>query len=234
MQSAVAEPAAAGRRARTTNDLVNLSAPVLELVLKIRSGVIEPSNDIRRVMDDLLRQLEQGGVQLRCHPRLIRDVKFALVAFVDETVLNPKNNFPLRQDWERNPLQLVYFEEHLAGVKFFERLDEMLRDVGAHADVIEVYYLCLLLGFKGKYNIYLLEEQWKETLGRVAAAPRSAGRLKPNALSAHWHAQDQPEAPRDPGLPLLVKVAGPALVVFALLTFVVLYVLLQRELTIVR
>ena len=234
-QSAVAiTPVAAAPRARTTNDLVNLSAPVLELVLKIRTGAVEPSNDLRPLVDGLLRQLEQGGVQLRCDPRRIRDVKFALVAFIDETVLSPKNNFPLRPDWERNPLQLVYFEEHLAGVKFFERLDEMLRDAEANGDVLEVYYLCLLLGFKGKYNIYLLEEQLKETVGRVAAALRAVGRLKANTLSNHWKAADQPEAPRDPGLPLWVKVGGPALLAFAFLTFVVLYVLLQRELTIVR
>ena len=47
-------------------------------------------------------------------------------------------------------------------VKFFERLDNLLaRPEIEGADVVEVYYLCLLLGFKGKYNFYLLEEQFK-------------------------------------------------------------------------
>jgi len=235
--SAVAEMPAAGaarRRQRATNDLINLSAPVLELVLKIRSGAIEPSNDIRGVVDGLLRQLEEGGVQLRCDPRRIRDVKFALVAFIDETVLSPKHNFPLRQQWEGQPLQLVYFEEHMAGMKFFERLEEMFKDVESNAEVIELYYLCLLLGFKGKYNVYLLEEQLKETIARVAERLRAAGRLKPNALSGHWQAADHPEPPRDPGWPLWAKIGGPALIALALLTYLALYMLLQRELNIVR
>jgi type VI secretion system protein ImpK len=233
--SAVAEiPAAAARPARPANDLINLSAPVLELVLKIRAGAVEPSNDVRRVVDDLLRQIEAGGVQLRCDPRQIRDMKFALVAFVDETVLSPRHDFPQRPEWERNPLQLVYFQEHLAGVKFFERLDEMLRDIGPNLDLAELYYLCLLLGFKGKYNVYLLEEQLKQTVERVAGALRAAGRLRPNALSAHWQATDQPGPPTDPGLPLWLKAGGVALIALALLTYVVLYLLLRRELDIVR
>lgn len=237
MQTAIAEPAAAAparARPQTTNDLINLAAPLLELVLKIRSGAIEPSAEVRQVVDDLLRQLEHGAVQIRCHPRHVEDVKFALVAFLDETVLSPEHNFPLRQEWESTPLQLVYFEEHLAGVKFFERLDGLMRDVEANADVVEVYYLCLVLGFKGKYNIYLLEEQLRETVQAVAARLRAAGRLKPNALSAHWRASDHPEAPRDEGLPVWVKVGGPALVALAVAAYFVLYLLLQRELTIVR
>ena len=240
MQSTLAEAprpapaAAAPPRVRASNDLIGLAAPVLELVLKMRSGAVVPSHEVRPVVDDLLRQLEAGGVQLRCDPQHIRDVKFALVAFLDETVLSPANDFPLRQDWERNPLQLVYFEEHLAGVKFFERLDAMLQNLEANVDVAEVYYLCLLLGFKGKYNIYLLEEQLRETVARVAARLRAVGRLKPNTLSAHWQANDHPETPRERGLPLWIKLGLPALVCLTLLGFVVLYMLLQRELTIVR
>ncbi len=236
MQSAtIAEDApAAGRRAKTSNDLVSLAAPTLELVLKLQSGVVEPSNDVRPVVADLIVQLEQSGQQIRCDPQHIRDVEFALVAFVDETMLSPKNNFPQREEWERNPLQLEYFKEHLAGVKFFERLDHLLANIERDADAVEVYYLCLLLGFKGKYNIYLLEGELKEVIKNVADALRSVNRLQPVALSGRWQATDQPEAPRDEGLPAWVKFGGIAAIALVIVTYVILYLLLQRELTIVR
>src|SRR4051794_17085114 len=142
MQSAVAEPnIQSGRRARSGNAMVNLSAPLLELVLKVKAGTIVPSNEVRPVVDDLLKQLENGGVQLRCHPRQIEAVKFAVVAFIDETVLSPQNAFPFRSEWERNPLQLVYFDEHLAGLKFFEKLDSLMENMAENVDVVEVYYL---------------------------------------------------------------------------------------------
>ena len=222
------------QRVKASNPLVNLAAPLLELALKMQAGAIVPSNEVRPVVDDLLRQLENGGVQLRCPPQMIYDVKFALVAFIDETVLSPKNNFPLRSEWERNPLQLVYFEQHLAGMKFFERLEAMMQDMQSYADVVEVYYLCLILGFKGKFNINLLEQQLREMIARVADRLRSVGRLSPNHLSSHWLAQDQPVVPKEKGMPLLLKLGFAAFVGVVLVTYVVLYVLLQRELTVVR
>jgi type VI secretion system protein ImpK len=232
--AAYAPAAAAPPRVRAGNDLINLAAPLFELVLKLRTGAVEPSNEMRPVIDTLLRQLEQGGVQIRCHPRHVEDVKFALVAFIDETVLSPETNFPQRQEWERTPLQLVYFEEHLAGLRFFDRLDQLLREMDSNADVVEVYYLCLVLGFKGKYNISFLAEQLRETVASVAAQLQRAGRLKPNALSAHWRADDQPGPPRRAGWPLWARVGGPALLGLVLFLYALFYVLLQRELTIVR
>lgn len=237
MQTAVAEmpPHAATRSPRRANDLLSLAAPLLELVLKIQAGVVEPSNDIRPLADDLLRQLEDGALQLGYHPRQIEHVKFALVAFLDETVLSPQRDFPLRNEWERVPLQLTYFKIHLAGEEFFDRLELALASAdGGGGDVAEVYYVCLTLGFKGKYNIYLLEEQLRQIIKQTGERLRAAGRLQPVALSSHWRADDQPAAPVVGGLPMWAKVGLPSLVAFALFVYVVLYLLLQRELTIVR
>jgi type VI secretion system protein ImpK len=236
MQTAVAEmPAAAARAPRRANELLSVSSPLLELVLKIQAGVVEPSPDLRPLADDLLRQLEDGALQLGYHPRQIEHAKFALVAFLDETVLSPQRDFPLRADWERSPLQLVYFKVHLAGEEFFDRLELALAsaDPGG-GDVAEVYYVCLTLGFKGKYNIYLLEEQLRQVVKQTGERLRAAGRLQPVALSSHWRASDHPEAPVVGGLPLWAKVGLPAAGAFVLLVYAVLYLLLQRELTVVR
>ena len=236
MSVATAERASTSNRraASSSGVFVNLAAPLLELVLKLQTGAVAPSNEVRPVVRDLLKQLEQSGRELRCHPEQVEAVKFALVAFVDETVLSPQNDFPLRKEWEQHPLQLEYFREHLAGVKFFERLDRMIENMEADVDVVEVYYLCLLLGFKGKYNIYLLEEQLKAVTANVADHLRRVGRLKMNALSAHWLATDQPEFPRDPGLPLWVKVGGPTTLGLLLVTYLVLFLLLRNDLSLVR
>lgn len=236
MQTAVAEmPHAPARSPRRANELLSLSSPLLELVLKIQAGVVEPSQDLRPLADDLLRQLEDGALQLGYHPRQIEHAKFALVAFLDETVLSPQRDFPLRGDWERSPLQLVYFKVHLAGEEFFDRLELALASADSGGgDVAEVYYVCLTLGFKGKYNIYLLEEQLRQVIRQTGERLRAAGRLQPVALSARWRADDQPAAPVAGGLPVWAKVGLPAVAAFALLVYVVLYLLLQRELTIVR
>ena len=78
---------------------------------------------------------------------------FAAVAFLDESILNMRN--PIFADWPRRPLQEELFGHHIAGEIFFQNLKTLLqRDENQDtADVLEVYYLCMLLGFAGRYSI---------------------------------------------------------------------------------
>jgi type VI secretion system protein ImpK len=236
MSTAKAQRSSAStRHAPAPGSLISLAAPVLELVLKLQTGVVAPSNEVRPVVNDLLAQLDKNGRDLRCHPEQIESIKFALVAFIDETVLSPSNDFPLRKEWEHLPLQLEYFKEHLAGVKFFERLDNLLTQPEMEgADVVEVYYLCLLLGFKGKYNVYLLEEQLKSVIANAAEYLRRGDRLRANALSANWFATDQPVLSREPLLPLWFKIGAPLAVAMVFVTYLVLFFLLRNDLNLVR
>lgn len=227
--SAIAEQSSvlSRRRTRSSNDLVSLATPVLELVLKLQAGLLSPSIDLRRRVEEMLEQMEQRAETLRYNPEQVKAIKFALAAFVDETVLTA--DFPLRHEWEKNPLQLKFFGEHLAGVKFFDRLDEFLKNAEAQAEVIEVYYLCLLLGYKGKYKIYM-EEQLKGVIAATAAHLSRLGRLQEGELSPHWKVLDQPEPPTDPGLPLWAKIAGGAGLGLVILIFMVLAFLLSSDL----
>ena len=55
-------------------------------------------------------------------------------------------------------LQLEYFGEQLAGNKFFDKLKAMLKQIDKTADAVEIYYVCMLLGFKGRYGVYEQEK----------------------------------------------------------------------------
>lgn len=213
------------RRARQHNDLVSLAAPVLEVVLRVRAGIDTPSPDLRHKIATLLTQMEERGTTLRYPHAQIQAVKFALAAFVDETALAA--NFPLRDEWEKYPLQLEYFGEHLAGNRFFERLDELLRQPQENAEAVEVYYLCLLLGFKGRYSIFY-EEQLKGVIEKTADQLRAIGRLQAGGLSPHWRQDDQPPLPHDPGLPRWAKLGSVALAALVLLLFLVLKLLVEN------
>jgi type VI secretion system protein ImpK len=227
--SAVAEQpsVAARRRARSGSDLVSLAAPVLDLVLKVRAGALAPSTNLRPMVHRLLEEMEQRGATLRYSERQVQAVKFALAAFVDETVMT--TNFPLREEWEKFPLQLEYFGEHLAGVKFFERLEELIKQIEVEADVVEVYYVCLLLGFKGKYKVYM-EGELQGVIENTAAQLKRVGRLQETELSPHWKVRDQPEPPPKPGLPLWAKIAAAAGLVVVLVIYLVLFFLLRSDL----
>lgn len=210
-------------------DLVSLATPVLDLVMRIRAGQIVPSPEMRQLVDGRLKDLETRGTQLGFKETQLQNVKFALASFVDETVL--AGGFAVRNEWERYPLQLQYFQEQFAGVKFFERLDALLKNVESEADVVEVYYLCLLLGFKGKYHIYL-EDQLPGVLQNVASHLQRVGRLKNTILSPHWKMNDQPAPPQEtkvPELPAWVKLVALGSLALVALSYLLFQFLLTNQ-----
>lgn len=82
----------------------------------------------------------------------IRMATLAVCGFLDESVLNTRN--PLFADWPRKPLQEELFGIHMAGEVFFQNLEQLLgrNDSADLADLLEVHYLCLLLGYTGRYS----------------------------------------------------------------------------------
>ena len=78
---------------------------------------------------------------------------FAAVALLDESVL--KLQSPAFADWAQKPLQEEMFGHNRAGEVFFEHLRNLLARADSQevADCLEVYCLCMLLGFKGQYAL---------------------------------------------------------------------------------
>jgi type VI secretion system protein ImpK len=72
--------------------------------------------------------------------------RFMICAWVDETILNSAWN--QKSKWQTEQLQRLYYNVTDAGKTVFERLNSL----GLHQrEVREVYYLCLALGFMGRY-----------------------------------------------------------------------------------
>lgn len=115
-----------------------------------RQSVVD-AEAFRAQMKQGLRVAEQDARSRGCSAEDVRQVVFAVVAFLDESVLSSGN--PVFANWPRLPLQAELFRHQLAGEIFFEELQKTLSrpDSQETADLLEVYYLCLLLGFKGRY-----------------------------------------------------------------------------------
>ncbi len=204
------------------NDLVTFAGPVLDLILRIKAGIVAPSNDLRQKIAGMLEDFEKRAERYRFNHKIVQVSKFALAAFVDETVLT--NNFPLKNEWEKNPLQLEYFGEQLAGNKFFEKLEAMLNQIDVTADAVEIYYFCMLLGFKGRYAVYE-HDKLLATMQSTANALVKAGKIKPVELSPHWLANDQPLPVERRGMPTWAKIAAGAGLAVALIIYLGMWVL---------
>lgn len=113
---------------------------------------ISDAESFRRRTKATLREVEQVAVAGGYDSRDVKDTHFAVVAFLDSVVLHSKD--PVRAEWERKTLQEDLFGKSDAGVVFFEKLEHFRsrRDSQQLADILEVYLLCLLLGFEGRYS----------------------------------------------------------------------------------
>ncbi len=204
------------------NDLVTFAGPIFDLILRLKANIVAPSNDLRPKVAGLLDDFEKRAERYKFNHKIVSVSKFALASFVDETILT--NNFPLRSEWERNPLQLEYFGEQLAGNKFFDKLESMLRQIDVTQDAVEIYYYCMLLGFKGRYGVYE-QEKLLAIMQSTANALVKAGKIKPVELSPNWLANDQPEVPKDRGLPTWAKISAFSGLGLALITYLIMFLM---------
>jgi type VI secretion system protein ImpK len=126
---------------------------VFTIVVRVRYNrqAVTNADSFRAEMKKLLRVAEQEARSRGYSAEDVKQVIFALVAFLDESVLSSRN--PAFADWPRLPLQAEMFGHQLAGEIFFQELQKALNRSDSHelSDLLEVYSLCLLLGFKGRY-----------------------------------------------------------------------------------
>jgi type VI secretion system protein ImpK len=119
--------------------------------LRYNRQAVSNAESFRAQMKQVLRVSEQEARSRGCTEEDVKQAIFALVAFLDESVLGCRN--PVFSDWPRLPLQAELYGHQLAGEVFFQELQKTLNrnDSVETADLLEVYLLCLLLGFKGRY-----------------------------------------------------------------------------------
>jgi type VI secretion system protein ImpK len=155
---------------------------VLSLILQLRNSRDLPAPDIlqRRVLQ-LFDTMMQNGREARIPEQDMIDAKFALAAFADEIIYH--SNWPGKTQWLSNPLQLQFFQLNTAGDQFFANLDS-LHGQRNRAHVAQIYFLCLALGFQGKYRLRHQEglQAVVEGLGNyVALAEGQGDQLAPSA-----------------------------------------------------
>ena len=227
MPSPAASPvahASAGHEAVGTGRLAQAFQEVLTAVVRLRAQR-QPVTDgaaFRAQMTQLLQRADAEAQAAGYAPEDARLAAFAVVALLDESALNSPQ--PALGSWARRPLQDELFGEHLAGERFFQHLEQLLArpDSPPLADVLEVYGLALLLGFRGRYAIDTgalpaIAGRVSERVQRIRQAAGAGGVQAARArgdLVTGWRPPDDAVAGRDPWLRRL----GVALVACLALT----------------
>jgi type VI secretion system protein ImpK len=153
-EAKVSHPAAAAPAVRPEN-LALCFQELITAVVRLRTNRQEVSS-AETFRTQILGAIKGADRRAKTSGYTDDDIKlatFAVVAFLDESILNLRK--PVFDEWVRKPLQEELFGSHVAGETFFRHLEAILarRDSGEAADLLEVYYLCVLLGYLGRYSI---------------------------------------------------------------------------------
>ncbi|GAA0767482.1 type IVB secretion system protein IcmH/DotU [Ideonella azotifigens] len=181
-RSAVQAPGAEPR------GLMDLLYPGFYMVFLLRNGHAPADAEVfRERVLSLLKQVDRGAKKLGLEAADVYRAKFAFCGLLDEIVLTSK--LKIREAWVVKPLQLELFGEHMAGERFFERLEKLRGEGAVRVQVLEVYHMCLLLGFQGRYAM-----EGSEKLGYLTARlgdeiVHMQGRRA--AFAPHWAPPDQ-------------------------------------------
>lgn len=120
--------------------------------LRANRDVAADAHSFRTQIKSLLAGADREARARNYDAEHVKLAVYAYIAFLDETVLNSTQ--AMFSEWTRQPLQEEVFGEHMAGENFFRYLGDLLgrQDSVELADLLEVYLLCLLLGFRGRYT----------------------------------------------------------------------------------
>lgn len=178
--------AAAATEKPTLKDLVRDFITMALIVRRGRQAISVTAFEAS--VDTFFANLERQARSANYSVEQVKDAQYALCAFLDESVLRSGDN-DMRRHFEMEPLQFRYFGVHLAGEGFFEKIELLRADVKKNLDVLEVYHLCLALGFEGKFGLGQKDQlrYLANTLGQDIARYRKT----PKALSPDWALPDQ-------------------------------------------
>jgi type VI secretion system protein ImpK len=145
-------------RAEARSTALSADCPIHDAVRPCLTGVTylarrDPLPPLDVVYEHARSLLSHAKVRLdglSLEPADTQDVYYALVAYIDEVLQSEPG--PLKEFWQAHLLQLLHFGETRAGEGFFHRLERASSD--GRLLVVRVYYVCLLLGFRGIYHAH--------------------------------------------------------------------------------
>jgi type VI secretion system protein ImpK len=208
-----------------SKNMIDACEPVFLLLNQIRTSTdLGDTNALRNHVISLLDEMEKQAKKLGFTSEEIEVAKYALIVSTDEKVLH--SSWAEKDEWSNEPLQLQFFGNNTGGVEFFNRLETIRKSEYETTDLLEVYYLCLVLGFEGKFRIL-----GSEKLGDIIFNIREDLKIKSGQvkeLSPSWKQPVAAAKEKKQRLPGWVVIPAAAILV-GVLAFLVFSLLISGE-----
>jgi len=135
-----------------TDVLAAAAAPLLQLMARLRNTANAPdSGDLYQRTVRQIRVFEQEARDKGVPLEQLRPAHYALCASLDDIVLSTP--WGSSGTWSQRSLVSTFHQEVRAGERFFDVLKQMCDNPGRFLPVIELMYICMSLGFMGRYRL---------------------------------------------------------------------------------
>ncbi|WP_293266706.1 type IVB secretion system protein IcmH/DotU [Neptunomonas sp.] len=168
------------------NRLENAAFKLLSLIPTIKKSHSNPSAALlRQQMVEEIEQFETVARKSGIDSRTVMIGRYILCTVLDEVVLNTP--WGGQSDWQTRSLLSHFHKETWGGENFFVMLVNLEKDPATNIDLLELMYVCLTLGFEGRYAVEA------DRVGRLAEERARLYRLirsqrgePARMLSPHW------------------------------------------------
>ncbi|KRE88295.1 hypothetical protein ASG87_06675 [Frateuria sp. Soil773] len=208
------------------NPLAQASSALLLLAVQLRHSVSPPdAAHLREQVVSQVRKFESQAHEANVPAQTITAARYVLCTMLDEAVLNAP--WGEQSGWAQKTLLVMFHGEAYGGAKFFQILERLCADFPRHIDLIELMYICLALGFGGRYQIEAggrarLADIQEDLYRRIKALRAPAAQ----ELAPHWRGIEDRRNPLVRYVPLWVVAAAAACVLLG--TFLYFYTRLNE------
>lgn len=133
------------------NLLVAAAATLLTMVSRLRdSDTYADLNDLYQHLVHEVKAFESAAHKQGYRSEFILVARYVLCATLDETIL--KTAWGHESHWKMHTLLATFQSDNQGDDRFFLIIDRLLEDAALYVDLLELMYICLSLGFEGKYR----------------------------------------------------------------------------------
>ncbi|CRM72940.1 MULTISPECIES: type IVB secretion system protein IcmH/DotU [Pseudomonas] len=134
------------------NVLVAAAWELLSQVVRLkRSSGRESLQALNDRLSSGITAFEAYALHQGAEDRQVMSARYVLCSVIDEAVVTTP--WGSRSDWSKSSLLSRFHNETFGGEKFFQLLERLSRDPVKNLAMLELMYLCLSLGFEGKYRV---------------------------------------------------------------------------------
>jgi len=182
--------------ARARNPMMMAAAPVLSLIVGVRSGRVQLSlPELHQTASTAVATFDQALVAAGYDAETRQRARYAVCATVDDIAQNLPGQAADGAEWARRSLVVQVFNENIGGDRFWRLLDDMLARPAEFANLIELYHACLAAGFEGRYRVAPDgKRRLHEIMASCYAALDHTRALSQTELSPRWRGQPTPAA----------------------------------------